>query len=506
LVADRRVRLYRQGWVETKGMCMPGESVKPVLVPPARRVATPTMLAYGFGAVAYGVKDFGFVTFLLLFYNQVVGLPAAEVGFVIMCALLLDAFIDPAIGFLSDRTRSRWGRRHPWMYAAALPIAIGWLILWNPPAWSHGALLGWLFVSAVMVRTAVSAFEVPSQALSPELSADYEERTRIMAYRFLFGWGGGMAMLILSYGWFLAEGPGQPNGQFDRAGYPLFALAGAGMMAIAILGSAFGTHHEIKNLPKVTIERKPFGESMAELFQTVRNRAFLVLMAAGLCYYTAQGISFSMSNYLYAHVWRFDATAYQLLGGTLFLGVVLAFLLVRPVAGRLGKPVAAMLFMVAAALLLTSPYVLRLSGLFPAPGSPMLLPLLFAIFTVNATCAVASTMLGASMLADVVEQSEVETGRRSEGVFFAGFFFVQKCSSGLGIFATGLILSFSGFPDGAAPGTLPVAVIDRFTLLFCGVYIALGLAAALLYHRFPFGRAEHAARLARLRGVVEGGN
>ncbi|MHA6718124.1 MFS transporter [Sphingomonas sp. RS6] len=472
-------------------------------VPTTRRVATPTMLAYGFGAVAYGVKDFGFVTFLLLFYNQVIELPAAEVGFVIMCALLLDAFVDPAIGFLSDRTRGRWGRRHPWMYAAALPIAAGWLLLWNPPAWGHDALLGWLFVTAVLVRTAVSAFEVPSQALSPELSADYEERTRIMAYRFLFGWGGGMAMLILSYGWFLAEGPGQPDGQFDRAGYPLFALAGAAMMAVAILGSALGTHHEIGNLPKVEIERKPFGESVAELFQTVRNRAFLVLMAAGLCYYTAQGISFSMSNYLYALVWRFDSTAYQLVGGTLFLGVVLAFLIVQPVARRLGKPVAATLFMVAAALLLTSPYALRLIGLFPVPGSPMLLPVLLGIFTVNATCGVASTMLGASMLADVVEQSEVETGRRSEGLFFAGFFFVQKCSSGLGIFATGLILSIAGVPDGATPGTLGVAVIDRFTLLFCGVYVALGFAAALLYRRFPFGKAEHAARLAGLRGVVE---
>lgn len=483
---------------------MPGESTTPA-VPPARRVATPTMLAYGFGAVAYGVKDFGFVSFLLLFYNQVVGLPAAQVGFVILCALLLDAFIDPAIGLLSDRTRSRWGRRHPWMVAAALPIGGAWLLLWNPPAWSQGALLGWLFVTAVLVRTAVSAFEVPSQALSPELSSDYEERTRIMAYRFLFGWGGGMAMLVLSYGWFLAAGPGQPNGQFDRGGYPLFALAGAGMMVVAILASAWGTRREIANLPQVEIAPQPLRASLGELFGTVRNRAFLLLMAAGLSYYTAQGVSFSMSNYLYAHVWRFGATAYQLLGGTLFVGVVLAFLVVRHVARWLGKPRAAALFMGAAAVLLASPYLLRLAGLFPAPGSAMLLPLLFAIFTVNATCGVASTMLGASMLADVVEHSEAETGRRSEGVFFAGFFFVQKCSSGLGIFATGLILSASGFPEGAAPGSVGEGVIDRFTLLFCAVYMALGASAALLYRRFPFGAAEHAARIEALRDIATQG-
>lgn len=470
-------------------------------IPPARRVSTPTMLAYGFGAAAYGVKDFGFITFLLLFYNQVLGLPAAEVGFVIMCALLLDAFIDPAIGFLSDRTRSRWGRRHPWMYAAALPIALGWLLLWNPPALSHSGLLIWLFATAVIVRSAVSAYEVPSQALSPELSADYEERTRIMAYRYLFGWAGGMAMLMISYGWFLAEGPGQPHGQFDRAGYPSFAIGGAVAMFVAILVSALGTHHEIKNLPKVEIARQSLGDSFRELIETVRNPAFLTLMAAGLCYYSAQGVNFSMSNYLYAHVWRFGNAAFQLLGVTLFAGVILAFLIAPRVARRTGKPVAAMAFMAAAALLLTSPYVLRIAGLFPAPGDPMLIPVLFTIFTINAACSVSSTILGASMMADVVEHSEIDTGRRSEGVFFAGAFFVQKCSSGLGIFVTGLILAVSGFPSAATPGTVPEATVDRFTLLFSAVYLLLGFAAALLYRRFPFGRAEHEARIAVLARV-----
>ena len=130
-------------------------------IPPVRRLPAPTMLAYGSGAIAYGVKDLSFSTFLLLFYNQVIGLPAAEVGFAIMCALLLDAFIDPAIGFLSDRTRGRWGRRHPWMYASALPVAIGWLLLWNPPEWGQGALLLYVFGSALLVRVALSMFEIP---------------------------------------------------------------------------------------------------------------------------------------------------------------------------------------------------------------------------------------------------------------------------------------------------------------------------------------------------------
>src|SRR3546814_14661093 len=93
--------------------------------PAPRRVSNSTTFAYAFGAAAYGIKDSGFGTFLLLFYNQVVGVAPGTVGFIIMCALVFDAFIDPAVGALSDRTRSRWGRRPPWMYAAALPIEIG---------------------------------------------------------------------------------------------------------------------------------------------------------------------------------------------------------------------------------------------------------------------------------------------------------------------------------------------------------------------------------------------
>ncbi|MBC9033177.1 MFS transporter [Sphingomonas sp. JC676] len=450
------------------------------------------MLAYGFGAAAYGVKDLCFSTFLLLFYNQVIGLPSAEVGFAIMCALLFDAVIDPAIGFLSDRTKSRWGRRHPWMYASAVPIVAGWLLLWNPPALSHYGMLVWVFATAVVVRTAVSAYEVPSQALSPELSADYDERTRIMAYRYLFGWAGGMGMMMAAYGWFLA------GGVLNRSGYPGFAIGGAVAMFVAILVSALGTHSEIKRLPKVEIARQPFRASLAELGETVRNRAFLILMGAGICYYSAQGISFALSNYLYAYVWQLPPWAYQMLALTLLLGVVVAFLIAPRVAKRTGKPIAAMGFMIAAAILLTGPYVLRLAGVFPEPGSPWLVPVLFTIFTVNATCSVSSTILGASMMADVVEHSEVETGRRSEGVFFAGGFFVQKCTSGLGIFAAGTILSIAGFPALAEPGKVPEATVDRLTLMFILLYMGLGFTAAFFYRRFPFGRAEHLARVAHL--------
>jgi GPH family glycoside/pentoside/hexuronide:cation symporter len=475
--------------------------------PAGRRLRSGTMASYGFGAAAYGVKDSGFGTFLLLFYNQVIGVPAATVGFVIMCALIIDAFIDPTIGVLSDRTRTSWGRRHPWLYGSALPIMLGWVLLWNPPQSSQTATLAWLFVVAVLVRSAVSAYEVPSQAMAAELSSDYDERTRIMAYRYLFGWAGGLVMLIAAYWVFLSPTPEYPNGLLNPNGYKGFAIAGALFMGIAILTSALGTHREIPNLPAPVIEKRTIGQNFAELGQTLRNKAFLILMGAGLFVYTNQGITYAISNYLYTYVWRFTTVTiagltvptFVPLSMVLFCGVLVAFVLAPRIGQVTSKPKAASVAAVLAIIIGTSPYWLRLAGIFPDVGSPAMLPLLFTMLATGTAASVTAHILGASMMADVVEDSEQRTGRRSEGVFFAGGFFIQKCTSGVGIFVTGLILAAANFPAKAVPGQVPADVLDRLTIIYIVAATALALVAAALYRAFPFGRAEHTARLEALR-------
>jgi GPH family glycoside/pentoside/hexuronide:cation symporter len=477
--------------------------VSKLATPAARRLSTWTTASYGFGSVAYGVKDAGFGTFLLIFYNQVVGLDASTVGLVIFIALVCDAFVDPLIGVLSDRTRGRWGRRHPWMYSAALPIAIGWLLLWNPPHISSGATLVWLFLTAVVVRSAVSCYEVPSQALTPELTSDYDERTRITSYRYLFGWAGGLSILLLAYGVFLTPSAAYPNGLLNRVGYGHLAIASAVIMVVAILASAFGTHHEIARLPKTVVRSQTLGAHFRELWETVKNRGFLILMLAGICAYTNQGISYALSNYTYSYVWLFKSWTLQLLPFALMLGAALAFVIAPAVGKRTSKPHAAMAFVLAAAVFQTMPYWLRFAGVVPQPGSSALVFLLLPIFVIATALSVSSFILGASMMADVVEDSEARTGRRSEGVYFAGSFFVQKCTSGLGIMIVGQLLDLVSFPKGAKPGMVPVAVIDHLTLAFILIYGSLAVVAAILFSKFPFGRTEHEARLARMIAAAE---
>ena len=185
----------------------------------------------------------------------------------------------------------------------------------------------------------------------------------------------------------------------------------------------------------------------------------------------------------------------------LFGGVLVAFIAAPRIGKRVSKPPAAAIAVVCGAVFNIMPYALRLLHILPDVGSPRLLPVLLGFFVVATACNVTAFILGASMMADVVEDSEAKTGRRSEGVFFAGSFFVQKCTSGVGIFLAGLILAIADFPEKAVPGQVPVATIDRLTLTFGVTYLVIAGCAAFCFSRFPFGRAEHEARLARLGAV-----
>jgi glycoside/pentoside/hexuronide:cation symporter, GPH family len=144
------------------------------------------------------------------------------------------------------------------------------------------------------------------------------------------------------------------------------------------------------------------------------------------------------------------------------------------------------------------PYLLRAIGLFPENGDPALIPALFTLVTISNALAVAAAMLGQSMAADVVEDSQSRTGKRDEGLFFSGYFFVQKCSHGFGIFITGSIISISGLPAKAVPGEVAEPVLFSLWTLYMLALTVLSIGSIYLISKFPITRAQHAARLAEL--------
>ncbi len=475
------------------------DAIQTQAAPPVRTLAFGTKLAYGLGSVAYGIKDGGFSTLLLLFYNQVIGVPANLVGLVIMLALVFDAFVDPVIGHLSDHTRSSFGRRHPFMYASAVPVGLLYLLLWNPPTGSHAHTLVYLAVVAVLVRTAISCYEVPSAALAPELTADYHERTSVLGYRYLFGWVGSMVMLVLTFLVLLAPTARYPVGQLNPGGYRSYAVVASLLMTAAILVSAFFTHREIRHLPSVSPTRTSLGGMFRGVAATLRNKAFMMLLLSGVFGFTAQGLTFALSTYLNTYFWLFPASSVALLATVLLAGVALSFWIASSLSRRMGKRGGAVLVTVLYPFVAVSPFALRGVGLFPAIESAALIPALMVVTALATALGVASAILGASMMSDVVEDAQMRTGERSEGLFFAGSFFMQKCVSGLGLFLSGEILSLVHFPIGATPGKVAPHILGNLVVSYAVSLVGLQMLAALFVWRFPLGgKRAHDERVARL--------
>ncbi|MBX9663276.1 MFS transporter [Novosphingobium sp.] len=136
--------------------------------------------------------------------------------------------------------------------------------------------------------------------------------------------------------------------------------------------------------------------------------------------------------------------------------------------GGFRQTAAALALVVCYLSLATIPVMARVLGLFPAKTSALLLPILLG-----------------SMLSDVVEEDGARTGRRSEGVFFAGSFDVLNCAGGMGIFLTGMLITDVGFPTGAQPGNMPMAVLDHLALAYSGNTLVLGSAGALILWHYP---------------------
>lgn len=453
-------------------------------------------LIAGFGSIAFGVKDSGFSFFLLIFYNQVLGMDAGLVSLALLIALLVDAVVDPIIGNLSDRTYTRWGRRLPWLYAAPVPLAIAWVLLWSPPggeAPSFAELVG----IAITVRVLLSACEVPSISLVPEITSDYDERTTLFRYRFLSGWIGGLLMMVLAYTVFM---PG-PEGMLQVGGYQAFGIFGAVLMAASVIGSAVGLHALVARLPDHRPAPFSLKAAFAEIAEAFSERAFLIFAAGGLAAYVAQGMTFSISNYLNLFVWQLSRGQLILYPVVLFASVVLMFVIVGPMHRRFGKAGSAAISAVAAPVIGLVPYVLLLSGAWPEPGSTSSTAGFYGFILFANALGVVSLVSATSMIAEIVEAFEERTHRRAEGSFYSGNWLIQKCATGAGIFVTGQIIAFAGLATNAAPGSVPLEVITRLVLCFGGAGLLLAAISAYWLVRFPITREEHEMRLQRLSQV-----
>lgn len=474
-----------------------------------------TKLAFGVGSIGEIFYLGMFNTFIGIYYNQAIGLSNSLIGLAIMLALLVDAISDPVMGVVSDRWRSRWGRRHPFLFVAPVPLAIALYLIFNPPeAWTNSAAAGadqtllfiWLVVFTVISRLAITLYIVPHLALGGELTRDHNERSRLFSINAIFGYAMGALFAFSAWGYFLAGTTANAEGleiprHLDPDAYMPLVLTACGFLLGAIWLSAIGTLDQVPRLsqPKPGQPRFSIPIFYRSILGALKNRNYAFLIGGVFFFMIATGLYETFTVFVNTYFWELLPEDIRWFG--LFAApAAVAGAIASPILMRRfdRKPVllGALFVMVVTAQL---PVDLRLLGLFPANDSPILLPLLIGNFCVQTFTISTAAVAIYSMLGDVIDQNEIVTGQREEGLFYSARALIGKAAVSLGHLIAGVMLDLIVIlPFEAVPGEIESDIVFRLGIVAGPVMGFVALISILFYARYDLTRSHHDAIIAEL--------
>jgi Na+/melibiose symporter-like transporter len=462
-------------------------------------------VSYGLGSTAEALVYTTTSSFTLLFYNQVRGLDAAMVGTTLAIGLLVNAVVDPTVGSWSDRTRSRWGRRHPFMFGAILPAAVLFYALFNPPDLSPAWQLIWLGVANTLLLQVMTVYHTPHLALGGEMSQDYLGRTSVMAYNTFCLWMGDTIGWLLAFRVIFAASDEFPNGALDPSRYPMFSLTVAALIILILGYSSWSTMNRIPFLPQPREGQKGFGprELMRDVRGALSNRNYVMLLIGLFFLSMMTGVRGGLWLYTATYFWKLDndQISYFVIGS--FCGYLFAAFVVKRLHARFDKrwtgAISLALYSIGPAIPLTLGYFGVLSA-----DTPNLLWILIAFSTLQHAPYSLMTTTVTSALADIADENELKYGVRQEGVLYATRTFFQRVDQALGTALAGWVLSTIAFPANAKPGEVPQEVLMALAAAFA-VTALPGLIAGVFYGMLKVTRKTYEDTRAALaeRGAAQ---
>ncbi|MFN3580688.1 MAG: MFS transporter [Pseudomonas sp.] len=456
-----------------------------------KMLPTRTKLAYGVGQVAETVKSTGFDIFLFFYFTQVLGLSGSLAGLAVMIALVFDAVTDPLAGYVSDHWRSAKGRRHPFMFAAAVPLGVAWFALFMPPeSLTQWGLFAWLTGFAILVRAAITVYYVPYLALGAELTRDYQERTSVAAWRGFCGVAAAAVVVLAGISLFFPETAEFENGLLNPAGYPKVAFSGAVIMTLAILLSAWGTRDRIPSLPRAAegLVRAPIRSDIAAAWA---NQSFRALFVGTMLVAVSIGIVQTLNMHLNVFFWQLTSSSIAFLAIGLLTGWPVGILLAKPFHQRFDKRATIIGAALVGALAGNVAVICRLLGIFPDQASPLFVPLIFVLLFIGGIAAGLAMTSGASMMADVTQEHQFLTGRSQEGFLFSAMAFTGKLAAAVGYLVAGIGLDLIGFPLQAEPSQVTLTEVNRLAMLNLSAMV-FGLASTCAYFFYRIDRQRQA--------------
>ena len=442
------------------------------------------VLAYGMPGVGAGYMYLLLGLYVMKFSTDVLLIAPAVMGIIFSMSRVWDAISDPVVGYLSDRTRSRLGRRRSWMLASLVPVALAFLMVFAPPRSLSGTgLTLWMAVAVIGYYSAMTTLFVPHLSLGAELSANYHERSRLFGYRHAFYTIGSILSLISMYILIGAEAQGPEHVRDVAFNLALIAIVAVGaliVIAVAVL------EERVDFVGRTTAS--PLG-AFRDVWANVHARLIIVVTFVEHIGSAAIGV---LTLYVAQYVVGMPGAAPLLILAYMVPSTITVPLWI-PVSRRIGKR-----RLWTGALLFSG---LAFGGMFALPfidSQNVKLVWMFAMAVLAGAAAGAGGTISPSIQGDVIDYDELMTGERKEGSYFAAWNFVYKGAMGVMLLLTGFVLDLSGFsPNAEQTMTVKLAMVSLYGLVPLVCYSL----AALLLTRFTLNEEEHASIRAALGRV-----
>ena len=437
-------------------------------------------LGYGVGdvgpALAVTIRGFYLNAFLL----DVAGLSPALAGIIFFLVEIWNGINDPLIGTLTDRTNSRWGRRRPWLLFGAVPFGLAWFLQWQVPDSSEIGLFIYYLIVALLLDSALTAVNVPYTALTPEIAPDYDERTSLNSFRFSFSILGGMMALV-------AHDAIINTSDSVLTGYTISALI-MGIIIVASNWITFASTKERYIKQEDEHEQRPgFIQGFVIAF---KNRPFL--MVTGIYLMSWLAIQFVQANILlYVRYWVGTEDQFIILAMSLQISIFVFLIVWTKISERMSKRNVYFIGV-------TFWIIIEILLFFVQPGQMVFLIILAILAGAGASVAY---LIPWSMLPDVVDFDELNTGLRREGVYYGFFVFLQKLGLAVGLFISNQVFALLGYINAQPGQPFPIqpAEVQLALRLFVSIVPALVLLLSFpIVYKYPITRERHAAIRAEL--------
>lgn len=414
-------------------------------------------IAYGLGDTASNIIFQTVMTFLMLYYTDVVGLDAAVVGTMFLAVRIFDAVTDPLMGSLADKTRTRWGHFRPYLLWLALPFAIISILAFTTPDLEGTSKIVYCFTTYTLLMIAYTAINIPYCALGGVITADAKERVTVQSYRFVFGMLGGLIVAACTMP--LVEYFGQGD---DAKGYQLAMTAMSILGFILFLLCFAGTKERIEQPKEQSV---PFFDSLKHLW---KNDQFRILCLVALFLLSGQVLKFTLAVY-YVKYYLGDE---ELMTPFITLGVFASMIgcaVAQPLAERVCKIKAYISLQVIAATICALAYFIEPDQIYLA----------FAAFILWKFFLDMATPLLWAKMADTIDYGHDKTGVRITGLVYSGVIFFIKMGVALGGAFAGWLMAFYDYqPNVVQTEATKQGILLSFTLLpAIGSFLAAAVMA-----------------------------